>query len=62
MMSVILKSLAILLMLLFLLKAEISLIKKERDLSSLAIVMNQKAFNSSILEMISYFFPEMLFF
>ena len=49
-------------MLLFLLKAETSLMKKGRNLSSLAIMMNQKAFDSSILKRINNFFLEMLFF
>jgi len=49
-------------MLLFLLKAETSLMKKGRNLSLLAIMMNQKAFDSSILKRINNFFLEMLFF
>jgi hypothetical protein len=49
-------------MLLFLPKTEASLMRKRRNLSSLAIVMNQKAFDFSILKRISYFCPEMLFF
>jgi hypothetical protein len=60
-MLVILKYLTVLLMLLFLLKAEISLMRKGKNLSLLAIMMNQKAFNFSILKRIIYFFPKILF-
>ena len=61
-MSIILKFLVVLLMLLFLLKAKTSYLREERNLSSLVIMMNQKTFDSSILEWISNFFPEMFFF
>ena len=60
-MLVILKYLTVLFMLLFLLKVEISLMRKGRNLSLLAIMMNKKAFDFSILKRISYFFPKMLF-
>ena len=61
-MLVILKYLVVLLMLLFLLKVETSLIRKGRNLYLLTIVMNQKAFDFSILKRISYFYLGMLFF
>jgi len=60
-MLVILKYLTVLLMLLFLFKAEISLMRKGRNLSLLAIMMNQKAFDISILKRIIYFCSKMLF-
>jgi hypothetical protein len=60
-MLVILKYLTVLLMLLFLFKVEISLMRKGRNLSLLAIMMNQKAFDISILKRIIYFCSKMLF-